>query len=91
MCTFAAPENDEAMHHLMKLREKLGWKTEIPRHAPGCKENMDKLKNIPDNEKVGGENLQYRISISNLLYLQTQKSHHVSDVVSDYGLHCLQY
>jgi hypothetical protein len=40
------------MYHVHKLREKLGWKTEIPRHAPGCKEHMEKLKNIPDNEKV---------------------------------------
>ena len=49
----AAPENDDAMYHLVKLRERLGWKTEIPRHAPGCKAAMDKLRNIPDNEKVG--------------------------------------
>ncbi|XP_053375328.1 uncharacterized protein LOC123528107 isoform X2 [Mercenaria mercenaria] len=46
-----APENDDVMYHIHKLREKLGWKTEIPRHAPGCKENMENLKDIPDNEK----------------------------------------
>ncbi|KAL4237693.1 Dynein heavy chain 14 [Mactra antiquata] len=46
-----APENDDVMHHVYKLRERLGWKTEIPRHAPGCKESMEKLKDIPDNTK----------------------------------------
>jgi len=40
------------MYHVHKLRDKLGWKTEIPRHAPGCKEAMETLKNIPNNEKV---------------------------------------
>ncbi|WAR20146.1 DYH6-like protein, partial [Mya arenaria] len=45
------PENDDVMHHVHALRDRLGWKTEIPRHAPGCKGNMEKLKDIPNNEK----------------------------------------
>lgn len=49
---FLVPDNDDVMFHIRKLREKLGWKTEIPRHAPGCKEAMEVLKDIPDNEKV---------------------------------------
>jgi hypothetical protein len=40
------------MENLIRLRERLGWKTEIPRHAMGCKAAMEKLKDIPDNEKV---------------------------------------
>lgn len=45
------PENDNIMDNVIKLRERLGWKTEIPRHAMGCKDAMEKLKNLPDNEK----------------------------------------
>eukprot|EP00105_Crassostrea_gigas_P038198 XP_019922346.1 PREDICTED: dynein heavy chain 6, axonemal [Crassostrea gigas] len=45
------PENDNIMDNIIKLRERLGWKTEIPRHAMGCKDAMEKLKNLPDNEK----------------------------------------
>lgn len=46
------PENDNIMFNILKLRERLGWKTEIPRHAMGCKAAMEKLKNMPDNDKV---------------------------------------
>ena len=49
---FLAPENDDAIYNLIKLRERLGWHTEIPDHAPGCKVAMENLKNIPDDEKV---------------------------------------
>lgn len=49
---FLVPENDNIMDNIIKLRERLGWKTEIPRHAMGCKDAMEKLKNLPDNEKV---------------------------------------
>lgn len=53
MLLFLVPENDNIMDNIIKLRERLGWKTEIPRHAMGCKDAMEKLKDLPDNDKVG--------------------------------------
>ncbi|KAJ8308269.1 hypothetical protein KUTeg_013143 [Tegillarca granosa] len=46
-----APENTDVMDNIKQLREKLGWKTEIPRHGPGCKDAMEKLTNGTVNEK----------------------------------------
>ncbi|XP_055957039.1 uncharacterized protein LOC126821340 [Patella vulgata] len=41
------PENDEALYHIKRMREELGWITDIPRHAPGCKNIMEKIVAIP--------------------------------------------
>jgi len=51
------PENDDVLFNLMRLRERLGWKTEIPKHAMGCKTTMYKLKDIPEEEGVAAVSL----------------------------------
>lgn len=40
------------MDNIIKFRERLGWKIEIFRYVMGCKDVMEKLKNLFDNEKV---------------------------------------
>ncbi|KAK3092231.1 hypothetical protein FSP39_000084 [Pinctada imbricata] len=47
----AVPENDDVIHNLHKLRERLGWKTELPALAPGCRDAMEKLTDLPKDDK----------------------------------------
>ena len=53
---FSAPEDDRFAEVIIAMRKSLGWITEIPRHGPGCKEKMAKLKDKPvdqnDEEEV---------------------------------------
>ncbi|XP_023930267.1 dynein heavy chain 6, axonemal [Lingula anatina] len=44
------PEETNVEEWLMKLRRELGWKTELPRHGPGCRKAMDKLMENPDQK-----------------------------------------
>ena len=46
------PANDSVYDNLMEMRQKLGWVTEIPRHGPDCKKDMEKLRDKPVSEKV---------------------------------------
>ncbi|RUS88167.1 hypothetical protein EGW08_004064, partial [Elysia chlorotica] len=49
------PENTSAYDQVIAMREALGWVTEIPRHGPDTREKMEKLKDIPENEKKAKE------------------------------------
>lgn len=50
----SVPENDDVLYHVKTFRERLGWKIDLPRHAPGCKATMEKLKDNPDDEMDTG-------------------------------------
>ncbi|GFS25387.1 dynein heavy chain 1, axonemal [Elysia marginata] len=45
------PENTCAFDQLVAMRQALGWVSEIPRHGPDTREKMEKLKDIPEDEK----------------------------------------
>jgi hypothetical protein len=50
--SFAVPENDKVVDNLLEMRQNLNWVTEIPRHGPDCRKDMEILKDQPLTEKV---------------------------------------
>ena len=51
MFLFPEPENENFIEVITEMRKKIGWKTEIPRHGPGCKTKMDTLQDKPDTDE----------------------------------------
>lgn len=47
----SVPENDKGVDNIVKMRDCLGWLTQLPRHGPGCKKVMETLKDKPLSEK----------------------------------------
>ncbi|XP_069117336.1 dynein axonemal heavy chain 6-like isoform X3 [Argopecten irradians] len=62
------PENDDMVHNLIRLRERLGWESEIPRHAPGCKASMMTLRNIPEEEAENIVGSKYKEDDGDFVY-----------------------
>lgn len=46
------PEVTNAYDQLILMRKQLGWVTDIPRHGPGTREAMEKIKDFPEIEQV---------------------------------------
>lgn len=61
------------MDNVIKFRERLGWKIEIFRYVMGCKDVMEKLKNLFDNEKVSKIMYFLRFSFFVFMYLFNDK------------------
>ncbi|OWF46435.1 Dynein heavy chain 6, axonemal [Mizuhopecten yessoensis] len=62
------PDNDDILYNLIRLRERLGWDSEIPRHAPGCKASMMSLQNIPEEEADNAVGSKYKEDDGEFLY-----------------------
>ncbi|XP_059157269.1 dynein axonemal heavy chain 6-like [Physella acuta] len=45
------PEVTNAYDQLILMRKQLGWVTDIPRHGPGTREAMEKIKDFPEIEQ----------------------------------------
>ncbi|XP_035825271.1 dynein heavy chain 6, axonemal [Aplysia californica] len=45
------PENTNVLETLIEMRTSLGWVLDIPRHGPDTREKMEKLSDIPEDEK----------------------------------------
>ena len=41
------PENDDVLYNIEKLRSRLGWHTDLPRHGPDCRKAMENISDIP--------------------------------------------
>ncbi|XP_033736416.1 uncharacterized protein LOC117324605 [Pecten maximus] len=62
------PDNDNMVYNLLRLRERLGWESEIPRHAPGCKASMMILRNIPEEEAENIVGSKYKEDDGDFVY-----------------------